>query len=537
MKIFNTSQIRQLDADNILRRHITSLELMEEAVNGLFPSVCEEIERCRQLKNKKKDELTLLVLAGPGNNGGDGLALARKLILNGYHLVCRLIRAGKTLSADCQANKESLSAIASDFAIWDDLSHLDDLPSADIVIDCLFGSGLNRPIQGIFAELVHWINQSRSLSQPPRIVSIDLPSGLFGEDNSDNLPDSIVRSDLTLGIQSPRLAFFLSENEKYIPQWKLTPLFFHPTSLAAQDSPYSYGEPSDIASLWQPRHRFDHKGRFGRALLIAGSAEMCGAAILASKACLRSGVGLLNVWSPEKAHDCIQSAVPEAMVGCCGKEYPEWNHTLNFSGYSAVGIGPGIGVGESQTRLLENSFAQWPDNLPLILDADGLNILKHKPDLLNALPKQCVFSPHPKEFERIFEASLSLEKSGYKPSRNGYERLCRARQFARKHHVTLLLKGAYTAVIQPNGDCWLNPTGNPGMATGGSGDVLTGILLSLLAQGYSCAQAAKMAVYLHGLSGDLALDSESEESLTASDIIAHLGKAFKRLHNDKQLHH
>lgn len=510
MQIFQTKQIREIDAATIALEKTTSAALIERAADGLYRYLSAHIGKDKRV----------LVMAGPGNNGGDALAVAKRMLQNGYQQVdCTSLAAGKEPSFDYTQKHY------------------------DYLIDGLFGSGLNRPLEGYFAEVVTWINQQKPSTE---IISIDLPSGLFGEDNRQNHPQAIVRADLVLGIQFPRLAFLLPENAAYIGKWVLIPMSFPDEVLQQIHTPFSYIEADELKSIIHHRNTFSHKGNFGHGLLIAGSYEMCGAAILSSRAALRSGIGLLNVLVPSSAYSTIQAAVPEAMVqrDTVSDKHFASIENIDFQKLNAFAIGPGLGVGDSQKKAFKSLLQRFQEeetpaqttktpsikennlstkgqknkSIRLVVDADALNMLAEMPECLDLLPAESILTPHPKEFDRIAGASTC-----------GYERWEKACAFAQKHQVYIILKGAYTAIISPDGMCSFNSTGNPGMASGGSGDVLTGILLSLLAQDYTPYQACRLGVYLHGLSGDIALEKESVESLTAGDIILYLGKAFLSL--------
>ena len=292
----------------------------------------------------------------------------------------------------------------------------------------------------------------------------------------------------------------------------------HPHAIEKIQTPYSFTEIDEVRSIHKKRACFSHKGTYGKGLLIAGSPGMMGAAVLATKGALRSGIGLLSVRIPASETQIVQIAVPEALVQKYNNaSFWEEADTLSLSNYSAIAIGPGIGTDKAQILSLKNFLKQIPEKL--ILDADALNIISENRDLIGLLPKNTILTPHPKEFDRLVGMKSDTD----------YERLEKAIRFACSNQVYMVLKGAYTACITPDGLCAFNSTGNPGMATGGSGDVLTGIILSLLAQGYASQEACKLGVYLHGLSGDLTLKDQSEESLLAGDIAENLGKAFRQL--------
>jgi ADP-dependent NAD(P)H-hydrate dehydratase / NAD(P)H-hydrate epimerase len=503
MKIFQTDQIRKLDAITIEKEPISSIELMNRAANALFERIQKQIH----------PEDFLLVMAGPGNNGGDALAVSRLLLEHGYKVEILLCQPDAKISIDTLEQLIRLQQTEG--------AHIRAIDSPQMLhqlhggwhhlIDGLFGTGLNRPLKDYFAEIVHWANR-----QNLHTISIDLPSGLFGEDNLENLHTSIVQADLTLGLQFPRLAYLMPENEVYVGKWELVKIGILPNAIEQLFTPYTYNTAEDVASLLITRSQFAHKGSFGKVLLAAGCPEMTGAAILAARGALRAGAGLVYLRITEKAVPVIQAAVPEALVLAAETS------TINDLDFAAVAIGPGIGTEPSQLSFLKRILLDIDKSL--VLDADALNWLSIHPELLNQLPANSILTPHPKEFDRICGST----------SRNGYERLNKAIEFAKTYGVYIALKGAHTACIDPDGNCSFNSSGNPGMATGGSGDVLTGIIVSLLSQGYSPTEATRLGVYLHGLSGDLALGNQSYESLIAGDLVEYLGQAFHTLNNLKQ---
>jgi NAD(P)H-hydrate epimerase len=385
----------------------------------------------------------------------------------------------------------------------------------DIIIDGLFGSGLNRPLEGGFAKIVDYINHSEST-----VVSIDIPSGLFGEDNKENNRKYIIQADLTLTFEFPKLSFLLPENADFTGEWKMLPVGLHPDALLKTKTPYGLITDEDIVSLIHRRERFAHKGDFGHALLIAGSRGKMGAAVLAARGCMRSGVGLLTVHVPEKGETVMQIALPEAMTDA--DAHPDFVTELppSLSPYDVIGIGPGTGT-HDRTKAVIDELLNAAGGKPLVLDADALNIIASNSELLHRLPQGTVITPHPGEFDRLAGSS-----------ENAYERIQKARSMANEQKICIVLKGAYTAVCTPSGNVFFNTSGNPGMATAGSGDVLTGIISGLLAQGYSPEESAVIAVYMHGIAGNLAAANLSEESMIAGDITAMLGKAFKQMHDD-----
>ncbi len=501
MKIFCSKQIAEIDAYTIQKEPIASIDLMERASLKLFEWIFEQYTLQQKFK----------IFAGPGNNGGDGLALARMLAEAKFEVEVYLIKISKELSPDCQINLERLNSL-SHVSIYE-ITKLDDFPSISeksVVIDALFGSGLSRPLSGLVKDLVKLINDSKA-----EIIAIDIPSGLFGEDNSSNDLTNCIHADYTLSFQFPKLSFLFPENAECVGTWEILPIGLHPEVIAILPSFYQLVNESYIRELLKIRSRFSHKGTYGHGLLITGSYGKMGAAILASKASLRSGVGLLTTHIPRLGYDIMQTAVPESMVSIDRSdiiftEYPELDN------FDAIGVGPGIDTKCNSIRALEELIEEC--DKPMVLDADALNIIGANKELNGLLPKGTILTPHMKEFERI------LGKSN-----GAFDRNEKQRAFSQEQSVVMVLKGAFTAITDENGRCYFNPTGNPGMATAGSGDVLTGIILSLLAQGYSSLHAALIGVYVHGLAGDLAAEEIGQDALIASDIVNFLPHAWKKI--------
>ncbi|MBQ6746329.1 MAG: NAD(P)H-hydrate dehydratase [Bacteroidaceae bacterium] len=503
MKIFPTAAIKQLDAYTIEHEPITSIDLMERAAQAI----------ANELMNQwpDKDDTRFVIFAGPGNNGGDALAVARLLANNGYQPEVYLFNTTGKLSPDCEANRDRLTQTDGvDFHEVITQFTPPRLTEDDVIIDGLFGSGLNKPLSGGFASLVRFINAAGAT-----VVSIDIPSGLMGEDNSSHNMEAVVKADYTLSLQFPKLAFLFAENEPYVGAWKVLDIGLSKEAIRQTHTPYEMGDVSKMRYQLKIRSRFSHKGDFGRALLVAGQQGMAGASVLAARACLRSGVGLLTVHVPLCNNTIVQTSVPEAMTSldaneCCFTETPD------LEPYQAIGVGPGLGKADVTRQALYHLLSH--SNVPMVLDADALNLIGESHSYLRRLPKGSIITPHPGEMDRLVGKCA-----------DSYERLTRAINLAQTCGVHVVLKGAYTAVISPEGNCWFNVTGNPGMATGGCGDVLTGIILSLLAQGYDADTAAKMGVYIHGLAGDIAAREKGEIALTASDVVDYLPKAWKLL--------
>lgn len=508
MKIFNTAQIRAWDAYTIENEPVSSLALMNRAAKVFtdwFVSIYPDSQR------------PVVIFAGTGNNGGDGLAVARLLHWQMYEVKIRVCDFGGSRSAD-------FTALLEDIPKDIEVIHLKapnepdnfHFPNNTLFVDALFGSGLSRPLEGDWTQVVQRLN-----GLPNEVVSIDLPSGLFADRHTPGA--SVIHAVRTFSFETPKRAFFFPENGARIGKWDAGSIGLSLDYYATTETPFHYLTMNQASLLLRPRTKFSHKGTYGHALLIAGSYGKMGAAVLAAKACLRAGPGLLTVHAPCCGNLVLQSAVPEAMFSA-GKRAKIWAETPDTAPYSAIGVGCGIGQADETAmaleHLLQSLFATTGSHL--LLDADALNLLANNPGWWRYVPRNSILTPHPKEFERLFG------KSADDFERNDLQRLK-----AQEHGIFILLKGAHTAIACPDGSCWFNSSGNPGMATGGSGDVLTGILTGLLAQGYSPRDAALLGVFLHGLAGDLAVKELGEEALTAGDITTFLGKAW--LHIEKQV--
>ena len=504
MKILSIDQIRAADTYTIANEPISDVDLMERAATACYYWLIENISHDRKIK----------VFCGSGNNGGDGLAISRLLIAKGYQVEVFLTGQPEQLSDSCRINYERYIEIDEARLIL--LKEKDPLPiinkEQDVVIDALFGSGLSREISGFPAMLVEHINHSEAVT-----ISIDVPSGLFCDSTTAAAQNPVViHADYTLTFAPPKLAFFFPENDKFIGRWHLLDIGIMQEYIDNADTSNFFIEKDDCLKILKRRQKFSHKGNYGHALLISGSSGKMGAAVLSARACLRSGPGLVTVHVPESGNTILQSAVPEAMLHLDPNDSIISGLT-DLSPYSSIAVGPGIGTLDQTQKalklLIQNSA------IPLIFDADAINILGENKTWLSFVPKESVFTPHPKEFERLAGKSL-----------NDFERNQKQREFSMKHGVYVVLKGAHTAISTPGGQCFFNSTGNPGMATGGSGDVLTGIIAGIKAQGYSSLTSCLLGVYIHGLAGDLAAEKLGYESLTASDIIDHLGISFISLY-------
>lgn len=501
MKIFRSEQVRELDYYTIKHEPITSVDLMERAAVQLFNWYISRFERSHRV----------FIFAGPGNNGGDGLALARLLSLNRYSVEVHYIKFSDKTSTDW--NKNFLRLEKETYVMINMLDNLDKFPlisSGDIIIDAVFGSGLSRPVDGFPAQIIRLMNQQNCLR-----ISIDIPSGLFGEDNSNNQTENIVQADFTLSFQFPKLAFMFPENYRFTGEWFVLPIGLDVNAIRKLQTPYSLLVKSSVRPLIKKRNKFDHKGKFGHGLLVSGSRGKIGACILGASAALRTGIGLITCHIPSYGGQVIHSSVHEAMVN---NDLSEGyiSDIGNTDQFSAVAAGPGIGTGTETQKAVHQLLNECKK--PLVIDADALNILSLNKEWLPLIPEGTILTPHPREFERIAGKTES-----------GFARLARQIEFAHQYKCIVILKGAYTSIATSDGKVYFNSTGNPGMATAGSGDVLTGILLSLRAQGLSPEDASLLGVFLHGLAGDIAAGESCYESLIASDIINCIGKAFNKI--------
>lgn len=492
--------MHEVDAYTINSEPISSVDLMERASAEVADVIMDQFGTDR----------SMYVFAGPGCNGGDALAVARILAQHSYEVHVFLFNPKGRLAGDCQINKERL--VSMDTVAFNEVT-LDftppDLSAADVIVDGLFGTGLSAPLAGLFAEVVDIINESEST-----VVSIDVPSGLMTEDNSSNDLSHVVRADLTLTFQLEKLSYLFAEHEHLVGELKVLDIQLMDPNSSLTSTPYYIYERKDAEAALKPRSKFAHKGTFGHACLIAGKRGMAGAAIMAAKACMRSGVGKLTVHTTACNLLPLQCVVPEAILDV--EETECFSCSFMSRSYDALAIGPGLGISDITAKAMAQQMANF--NAPIVLDADALNILSANIPLVASVPHGSILTPHKKELSRLIGET-----------RDSFEELQRTREFAHTYGLYVVIKGAYSATVTPEGNVYYNTTGNAGMATAGSGDVLTGIILSLLAQGYTSLQAATLGVFLHGLAGDFAAEALSEESMMATDIIGYLPQAFKSL--------
>ncbi len=496
LPILSAPQIKAADAYTIANEPVAAVDLMERA----------SVTFCKWFTEKFPDtSKPVFIFCGKGNNGGDGLAVARLLLNQGFTLKVFVV-GNNAPGSDFQINHERLVAINKNilFNIQQE-NDLPEIPANTTIIDALFGSGLNKPLEGIYKSLIEYLNNIEAVK-----VSVDIPSGLFCDERSEGI---IFKAQHTFSFELPKYAFLLPENNIYVGDFYFESIGLNRHFIQEQITTHWYITFDDIVSRFRPRNKFGHKGTYGHSLIIAGSYGKMGAAALAAKAALHSGSGLVTVYIPQCGYAVLQTAVPEAMVICDEKEKHISAINIEQRNYSAIGVGMALGnhkkTAEALFSFLENQTQ------PLVLDADALNILAANTNYLHLIPKHTIITPHPKEFERLFGKT-----------ENDYERHQLQIRKAVELGIIIILKGANTAIALPDGNTYFNSTGNPGMATAGSGDVLTGIITALLVQGYSAEDAAIMGVYIHGKAGDVAATEKSQTYITATDIIEALSSIF-----------
>jgi hydroxyethylthiazole kinase-like uncharacterized protein yjeF len=505
MKIFSAAQIKSADAYTIANEPVSSLQLMERAA-----------EKCAVWLDQHFTPATPFhIFCGMGNNGGDGWVIARLLQQKGYLVTTYLLHHTTQQSADNATNQQIFKNDSP--SLIKDIYEVADFPvleSPCVIIDAIFGTGLNRAIDGWVAGIIHKINDQHAGNT---IIAIDIPSGMLADESSLHMP--VVRAHHTLSFECYKLAFLLPENAPIAGEVHILPIGLHPDFIKQTPVRFHLTDAQMIRTIYEPRDPFANKGTYGHALLIAGSYGKMGAAVLSTQACLSAGAGLVSCYVPQCGYDIMQLSAPCAM--CITDMHPQHNshfqdvlrHPETADKYKSIGVGPGLGTETATAKALEKLLELYTH--PMVIDADALNIIATYPYLLQKVPAGSILTPHPKEFERLFGATP-----------NQFDRLALLSQKAVASQLYILLKGRYTAMACPDGAVYFNPTGNPGMATGGSGDVLTGILTGLLAHGYSSKAALILGTYLHGMAGDLAATRYSQEAMTATDIISCLGPAF-----------
>ncbi|PTX43193.1 hydroxyethylthiazole kinase-like uncharacterized protein yjeF/hydroxyethylthiazole kinase-like uncharacterized protein yjeF [Christiangramia gaetbulicola] len=500
MKILTAEQLSEADKRTIERQNITSEELMERAATLVFNEIHNRLNGA---------PIPIKVFCGIGNNGGDGLVIARHLIQHGYHVTIYVVNYSDKRSDDFLANYEKLKSITND---WPQLikgeDNFPEINTGDFVIDAMFGIGLNRPIEGWVAKLVGLINDSKAFT-----LAIDMPSGLF----SDKVPGNdaaVIEADFTLSFQAPKLVFFLPETMDYVGDLQILDIGLDREFLAEIKAPIHLIEKVEAASLYKPRKTNSHKGDYGHVLIVGGSYGKIGSVLLTATAALKTGSGLCSLYIPECGYNIVQTGLPEAMVLTDKDSEQLTTYPEDFEA-DVVCFGMGAGTSQKTVGALEDLLNSVKE--PVVIDADGLNILSNNKKLLDLLPKDSVLTPHPGELKRLIGEW-----------QDDFDKLEKAKDFSKKYDVVLVIKGAHSFTIKGD-EIYVNNSGNPGMATAGSGDVLSGVITSLLGQSYEPLSAAILGVYLHGRSGDFAASELGYESVLAGDIAQNIGKAVKDL--------
>jgi ADP-dependent NAD(P)H-hydrate dehydratase / NAD(P)H-hydrate epimerase len=503
MKLLTTQQIKDWDSYTINSEPIKSIDLMERAATAFVEKLNQVLPFGENLRGAK-------IFCGLGNNGGDGLAIARLLAEQNIHVEVFIIEYSKNKSADFKLNEKKLinqkKVLITSIT---DKSKLPIITKNCIVIDALFGTGLNKPLDGLALKVVQHINVHSTCT-----IAVDIPSGLKSEIFTvDELDENkIIHAHHTLTFQLPKQSFLHAETFPFVGDFHVLDIGLKKEFLDKLESDIFYTTQNDLPKI-KPRNKFSHKGNFGHAICIGGSYGKIGANILMSKACLRTGAGLVTSFIPKVGYTILQTSLPESMV-ITDDELFEIRNFPDTNDFDAIGIGPGMGTNEYTLK----SFYKWLPTIskPCVIDADALNIcaklLQEHHDSFH-FPINAVITPHPKEFDRL--AGIS---------KNSFERLQRQIHFAKYHQIIVVLKGAHTSIAIPDGKIHFNSTGNAAMATGGSGDVLTGVITSLLTQGYDAIDAAILGVFLHGLTGDIA--AKNKATVIASDMIEKLPEAI-----------
>lgn len=502
MKIFNTENIRKIDRITIEEEGVSSQELIRRVAEGVAGEII----------GRWSPSTPVVIFAGSGNNGADALVVGRLLLEAGFYPRILLFNfKGNSLSRDCDmAKRELLATGYNGLMEIIDRAELPSLTPDHLVFDGLFGSGLRDPLEGGFMMLARNISESGAT-----VISIDVPSGMFGEWNARVIGRNVVHATLTMAIQFPRLSFFLGDNAELVGKWKVIDIGLSNRAIMETPTKYFYVERDEVRAVLKPRKPFSSKSDYGHALLFAGCYGMAGAAVMAARGALRSGVGKLTVHSARAAFPVIQSQVPEALFSADRHENVISDMSARFN-CSAIGVGPGIGTNDATRGAFETLVKSY--KRPLVIDADALNAIAKNQTILDHIAPGSILTPHAGEFDRIFGTQTSDEG-----------RLLKAVEVSHRYKLLIVLKGRYTAIVRPDGKVFFNSSGTPAMATAGSGDVLTGIITSLLAQGYKPETASVAGVYIHGLAGEMAAETQGEYGTTAMDIASCVGRAVKAI--------
>ena len=539
MKILTGKDIREADLYTIEHEPVAGIELMERAALALEAEIAAAAETTEDQKTAAEAP-EYLIIAGKGNNGGDGLAVAR--LLKGRFGATRnisvlLLTAPDQLSPDCRLNMDLLPAGISIFGFAGGHITADgsEVPPEQlfrgntVVIDAILGTGVTGAVRGAALQAIRLVNEySRRCRM---VISIDMPSGLPTEprNREEAAGADTIAADLTLTIEFPKLSLLLPETGRYAGRLRTVHIGLDRKFIDSRESAYVAVDAAYVPTLLRPRGEFDHKGTHGHALVIAGSAEYMGAAILCTGAALRSGCGLVSAHIPAAGRTAMLISHPAAIISA--DEAPVFSsHPADLGKYSAVAVGPGIGRSEAAAAALEKLLAclpQHPGIRTTVLDADALNIISERPEMLAMIPEGSVLTPHVGELSRLLRAAGSrglledVAPAGV-PWRDDLHKVALVRQLCARLKSVIVLKGAHTMVCSPDGRCFFNMSGNPGMAKGGSGDVLTGLVAGLAARGYDSLSAAILGVWFHGLAGDAAASLRGMEAMNAEDILENI---------------
>ncbi len=496
MKLYNAQQIYAADKYTIASQRIESDELMERAALQLFTWLHLRLQGA---------SVKIHLFCGIGNNGGDGIALARHLLDHGYNIGVYVVNYSKTRSKDFLINLERLK----ERKVWpvflEEGTTLPEIGRDDIIVDAIFGIGLNRPPAKWVITLMRHLHKSEAL-----ILSVDIPSGLYMNDVPEDV-DGVIKANYVLSFQAPKLVFFLPETGVFLENWEVLDIELDQKFLSEQETEYQLIGKNEVLPLYLPREKFAHKGTYGHSLVIGGSYGKIGAVVLSAKAALHSGSGLVTAYVPKCGYAIMQTTLPEAMVVSDADE--KHISAIDYEiDPTVIGLGVGLGKEAATVKALSDFLSK--NKTPLVVDADGLNILSENQALLEKLPSKTILTPHPKELERLIGRW-----------ENDFDKLKKAKEFSKKYDCIVVIKGAHTITIYEDKG-YINTTGNPGMATGGSGDVLTGVITGLVAQGYKPLEATIFGVYIHGKAADLVVENTGYQALTATGIVEGIGGAY-----------
>ncbi len=497
MKIFSKEQIYKGDKLTAKKQNISSTELMERAGTQIFNWLHFRMQGA---------QVPIHIFCGIGNNGGDGLVVARHLIIHGYNVKTYVVNCSDKRSKDFLVNYDRIKETTKK---WPDMlaceSDFPEIDKDDIIVDAVFGIGLNRPANAWVQSLFQHFKKSGAFT-----LAIDVPSGVYTDKATEN-EEGVVWANYTLSFQSPKLVFFLPDTAKFCGQWEVLDIGIDRDYIIATETEAELIGKNEVLPIYKPREKFSHKGIYGHTLIIGGSYGKIGAPLLSSRSALAIGAGLVTTYLPKCGYQILQTAFPEAMVLTDADDHELTDIQFGIEP-TVIGLGMGMGTSDKTSKALSNLLKN--NKIPMVIDADGLNIISKQKTLLKLLPEQTVITPHPKELERL------IGKWD-----DDFNKLKKAKAFSKKHNLIIVIKGANTITVY-NDKFYVNTTGNPGMATAGTGDVLTGVIAGLIAQGYEALSATIFGVYLHGKSADLAIENLGYQSLTASHIIEGIGAAY-----------